>query len=366
MTRIVHVTRLPPSPSGVALFAHDMNAAYALLGEVEDHRMPPDPHDSQSFPLAWRTWRALRRRVSRHDDAFVVVEIAGRGVAETWAAWLLTLTGRRVWVTVHDVPAVSGGAFLSRSLDRRRRRWLGVRLSRTLGRRVERGLLRRAERVMVLSDAGARALAEAYRLERPVLAVPHVIEPSASVMADRRILVPGYVGDADAVSPLVRGLVDLPRPWRLVVGAAADSTLATIRDEARLFGVEDRIDLLGLIDEDSLDREFCRAAIVVRWRPGGWSSGPAAFAVSGPVIRALGRGCAVVSNDRRGVAECLAAADAVVVGDGEEGAIDMMTAVARLVADDELRVSCAERGLAHAADRHTPASVAALLRGAPA
>ncbi|MHA7985502.1 glycosyltransferase [Rathayibacter sp. CAU 1779] len=327
--------------------------------------MPPDPHDSQSFPLAWRTWRALRRNVRRHADAIVVVEIAGRGVAETWAAWLLAFTGRRVWITVHDVPAVSGGAFLSRSLDRKRRRWLGVRLSRTLGRRVERGLLRRADRVMALSVAGARALAETYRLDRPVLAVPHIIEPSASAVAEPRILVPGYVGDARAVFPLLRGLVDLPRPWRLVVGAAADSVLAAIRDEARLVGVEDRVDLLGLVEEDVLDREFCRAAIVVRWRPDGWSSGPAAFAVSGPVIRALGRGCAVVSNDRRGAAECLAAAGAVVVGDGKEGAIDMMTAVARLVSDDKLRASCAERGLAHITDRHTPAVVAALLRGDP-
>jgi glycosyltransferase involved in cell wall biosynthesis len=338
-----------------------MEAVYRLLGDVEYHRMPADPGQSQSFVLAWRTWRSLRKAVTRRDDAVVVVEIAGRGLAEAWAAWLLSRTGRRVWLTVHDAPAVSGAMFLTRALDRPHRRWLPMRLSRTLGRRVERDLLRRADRLMVLSEAGARALEEAYRLDRTALTIPHVLEPSRSIAAENRILVPGYVSGADAVIPLLSGLRSLPSPWRLVVGATSGRTHDELRSEARRIGVEDRVELLGFVDESLLDREFSRAAIVVRWKPDGWTSGSAPYAVSGPIIRALGRGCAVVSNDRRGVVECLSDAGALVVGNGDEGAAEVVSAVSRLAGDEELRLACARAGIAHIALHHGPAVVAALI-----
>lgn len=361
MISIVHVTRVPPSPSGVALYGRDVNVAYELLGPVTVYPMPADPAASQSFPLAFRTWSRLRRQVGARSETIISFELAGRGLAEMWAAWLLARSRRRVWVTVHDVPTVCGAAFLSRSLDRRGTRRLGIELSRTLGRLAERSLLRRAELTATLSAAGARALADEYLLDREVVCIPHVLPAGPTPANETRILVPGYVGGADSVLPLVHALAVLPSSWRLVVGAISAEVAAAIEAAAGEAGVADRIDLVGFVDEDTLDREFARAAIVVRWRADGWLSGSAPYAVSGPLIRALGRGCAVVTNDRRGAWECLSVAGATIVGDGEEGAAEMVAAVTRYVHDEDLRLSSARAGLAHIADEHSPDAVASRL-----
>jgi glycosyltransferase involved in cell wall biosynthesis len=358
MIELIHVTRLPPSPSGVALYARDLDEAYGMLGHVSTHEMPPDPRASQSFPLAMKTWRRLRRRAVGRSDTIVSVELAGRGIAEMWAAWALARSRRRVWVTVHDAPTLCGPSFLSRSLDRRGARRLGVALSRTLGRPAERDLLRRAEQVMTLSQAGADALSEAYDLDREIVRLPHVLGRGPDIPTEPRILVPGYVGGTDSVLPLVRLLPALPEGWRLAIGAASDDVAGSVAALGRELGVAGSIELLGFVDEETMDREFARAAIVVRWRSHGWLSGTADYAVSGPLIRALGRGCAVVTNDRRGAIECLHAAGATVVADGEEGETEMTAAVSGLVHDSELRVRRARAGLVHIADEHSPQAVA--------
>jgi glycosyltransferase involved in cell wall biosynthesis len=166
------------------------------------------------------------------------------------------------------------------------------------------------------------------------------------------------------VRPLIRLLPSLDSSWRLVIGAASDDVVDDARVLAAGLGVADAVQTLGFVDEDALDLEFARASVVVRWRPEGWISGSADYAVSGPLIRALGRGCAVVTNDRRGAAECLDAAGAVVVSNGEEGLSEMIAAVSRLVRDAELRRELAHAGLAHIAADHTPDAVARRLAGA--
>lgn len=361
MTNIVHVTRIPPSPSGVSLYAQDMDAAYALIGNVVDLPLPPDPRASQSLPLAGRIWFHLRRRVRRDSPTVISVELAGRGIAEMWAAWALARSGRRVWVTVHDSPTLCGPALLTRTLDRRGLRRLGTWLSRVVGRPGERDLLGRAELVIALSPSGAEALSAAYDLDRPVLHVPHVLPRGPEPSDEHRILVPGYVGGADPVLPLVRMLRTLPSDWRLVVGAASDDANRSIAAAVEENGVSQSIQLRGFMDEESLDAEFARASIVVRWRRDGWLGGTADYAVSGPIIRAMGRSCAIITNDRRGVSDCLTAAGATVVGDGDEGEADMISAVRRLVDDPVLRRAAAATGLAHVADEHSPEAVASRL-----
>lgn len=364
MTRFVHVTRVPPSPSGVALFARDMDLAYSALGTVEVHALPAQPEASQSLLLAVRTAWRLHRTAPRHAaDTVLAFELAGRGVAETWAAWLLVRRGRRAWLTVHDAPTVSGSPCMTRALDRRGLRRLGTFLSRTVGRAMERDLLERAERVLTLSASGADALARTYDLRREVESMPHVLAPAAG-SSEPRIFVPGYLGEADDLFPLIDLLPSLPAEWHLAVGAGSPATLAAAQERAAHAGVPDRVHLLGFQDEEALDREFTRAAVVVRWRAAGWAAnGAGRFAVSGPVVRALGRGCAVVTNDDRGVRDCLGAAGAVVVDGGDAGAAQLAAAVSVLVANDAWRAERAAAGLAHTRDSHAPEAVARHLAG---
>jgi len=337
-----------------------MDEALSLIGPVAHHAMPPDSRGSQSLLLAVTTWWRLRSRAAGGE--ILVVEVAGRGIAETWAAWLLVRSGHRLWLTVHDAPAVSGAPLLTRVLDRQGLRRVGMALSRTVGRRVERDLLRRAEMVLALSANGAQALEAAYELDRKVCAVPHVAIPAEAPTSEPRILVPGYVPGPDAVLPLVRALPQLPAEWRLVVGAGPAKVSESVMALADELGVRARVELLGFVDEQELESQFDRAAIVVRWKPDGWTAGAARWAVSGPVVRALARGCVVVTNDQRGVTGCLVAARAVVVGDGETGADEMMQGVIELSGDDALRSESILAGLAHVRETHSPRAVAARLR----
>ncbi|WP_158609733.1 hypothetical protein, partial [Cellulomonas triticagri] len=315
--RLVHVTRLPPSPSGVAAYAEAFRPVLDELGEVDVVRLPADPGASQSAVLAVR----LARRLARRDPAEVlVVEQAGRGLAEFWAAWWLARRGRRVWLMVHDVPELSGGAFFTRTLDRRGGRRVAAALSATLGRRAERDLLHRAERVLCLSPSGARALTAAHRLDREVLHLPHVgTVTDAPVDGRTEVLLPGYVAGADDVLPLIRAAGDLPEGWTLAVGACSAETERAVREAAAAHGTADRVRTLGFLPEAEVRAAFARAAVVVRWRRDGWG-GHGQHAVSGPLIAALGQGCAVVTNDSRGAAHLFDEAAVVVVGDGEAGA----------------------------------------------
>lgn len=358
--RLVHVTRLPPSPSGVAAYAEAFRPVLDALGEVDVVRLPPDPAASQSGVLAVR----LARRLARRDPAeVVVVEQAGRGLAEFWAAWWLARRGRRVWLMVHDVPELSGGAFFTTLLDRRGGRRVAAALSGTLGRRAERDLLRRAERVLCLSPAGARALESAHRLDRPVQHVPHV-GAVTEVPVDGRteVLLPGYVADADDVLPLVRAAGDLPEGWSVAVGAASAETERRVRAAAAESGTTGRVRLLGFLPEPEVRAAFARAAVVVRWRRDGWGGG-GAYAVSGPLVAALGQGCAVVTNDSRGTAYLYDEAGVAVVGDGAAGERDLLAAVHALAADPAERRRRAAAGRELVRREHVPEAVAMRLRG---
>ncbi|MFI2753367.1 glycosyltransferase [Cellulomonas sp. P22] len=366
-TRFLYVTRLPPSPSGVAAYAETFADVLRALGDVELVRLPAEPARSQSSVRALRLAVALDRAVARDPGRVVHVELAGRGVAEFWAAWALArLRGRRVWLTVHDVPELSGGAFFTSLLDRRGGRRVAATLSRTVGAAAERSLLSRAEQVLCLSAAGARALEHRHGAGVRARAVPHVARlGDAPARGRREVFVPGYVASADDVLPLVRAVGDLPVGWTLTVGACAPDEHERLAREARRIGVDDRVLLLGYSSERELTRAFDRAAVVVRWRRGGWARADeaGAHAVSGPLVAALARGCAVVTNDSRGLVEVFDEAGVLAVGDGRTGAGDLVRDVLRLVGDEDERVARAEAGRALARRAHTVAAVAAAVGG---
>ncbi len=365
-TALRYVTRLPPSPSGVAAYAQVFLDVLRRLGDVEVEPLPADPRRSQSLVLAVRLARRLDRAARRRPGTVTFVELAGRGVAEFWAAWYLARRGRRVWVMVHDVPELSGGAFFTTLLDRRGGRRLAAALSATLGRAAERSLLTRAERVLCLSASGARALVAAHRLDREVEAVPHVALLSDTTVEGRtEILVPGYIGSAEDFLPLVPAMAALPAGWTLALGACAPEAEQAALTAATAAGVLDRVRLLGFGTEDELQAAFDRAAVVVRWRRHGWGGGEgptARHAVSGPLVAAWAHGCAVVTNDSRGTAELFGPAQVVVVGDGGPGEREVVAAVAGLVADEAARTARGEAGRRLARRAHSPAAVAEVLR----
>lgn len=357
MTRIVYLTRLPPSPSGVALYARDFVPVLESLGIVRTVRLPDLAADSQRVSTTLRAGRRTGRAMRAAD--LLVVELAGRGVAEFWVAWWQAVgRRRRVVVNIHDAPTLSGGGpFLFTMLDRRYLQRIASMLSRTIGFRAERALLRAAALTTALSPHGAVDIAERYSVSVP-LVLPHVLgAPTERVQREPLIFIPGAIASPADVSPVLRALADVPEPWRVVIGYCSEETARECLREAVARGVADRVEVTGLVDEGALDRQFARASIVVRWRASGWTT----KAVSGPVIRALGRGCAVISNDRRGTQDCLRAAGAGLVGDDPD---EVTARVIHLVAANAERDRLGVNGLQHIQHEHTPAALARLLAGA--
>jgi glycosyltransferase involved in cell wall biosynthesis len=359
---LTYVTRLPPSPSGVALYAARFKLALEVLAPTRVIRLPPLPKESQRLRVAVQTFfRALTATKADPADP-VVFELAGRGIAEFWTALLLSGPPfrRRVWVTVHDSPAVSGGAFFFTPLDRRGFRRLAALLSKRLGRRAERALMRRADRVYCLSALGARQLIDQLGLTRPVQRLPHVTATTDTAVTPRRsIFLPGYLGGVDNVAPNLRALAETPSSWRLEVGACDAETDRDVALLATDLGVYGRVALLGHLNEEALGAAFERAAIVVRWRVRGWArdGDPQRGAVSGPLIEAMAHGCAIITNDTRGIAECLPYAKAVIIGE-EPGAADkLQSALVRLINDEEQRSTMAAHGRAHVESDHSVVAV---------
>lgn len=364
---VLYVSRFPPSPSGVALYARDMLRVLETWAVVDVLDLPPDPRASQSWPLAARLAHRARMWVRKNPGGVVMFELAGRGQAEFWCAWWLTRRrDARIWVTVHDVPAISGGAFFTRAFDRRGLRRLARMLSDSVGRSAERSLLGRSSAVFALSDAGAASLTQIYRMRRPALALPHVM-PNGPIGASktREMLVPGYVVSARDVVPVLEALAAVGPGWRLTVGACPDAVESELRAFARAAGLLSQVSFTGFLAEPELVRCFERAAIVVRWRDEGWA-GSAGLAVSGPTIRAMGNGCAVVTNDSRGTRECLEEAGAVIVPDGTAGAVELKRALVELTTDPARCAEMGRRARSHLDREHSPSALTQVLRRAAA
>lgn len=360
---ITYVARLPPSPSGVALYSSTFLSVLDMVAPTRVVALPSQPEESQRLAvLASTLVRTLR--VSRARTGHVVsMELAGRGLAEFWTAVFISCPPwrRRLWVTVHDTPAVSGGAFFFAVLDRRGCRRVAALLSRRLGTRAERSLLQRAERVHCLSASGAGQLASTFRLTRPVRTLPHVATASASPVGSRRsIFLPGYLDGVDNIDPVLLALAGASTDWRVEVGACGEGTARAVRARALALGIQARVELLGYLDEGALHCAFERAAVVVRWKRSGWGGTTRAggAAVSGPLIYAMAHGCSIVTNDTRGIVDCLPVVQAIRAGSGAEGAEQCQCAVAALLGDRARREAIAAATRAHITLEHGPLAVA--------
>ena len=302
-------------------------------------------------------FRTLRSS-SADPDHVIMVELAGRGLAEFWTVFFLSSRpfSRRIWVTVHDTPAVCGGAFFFTALDRRGGRRIANWFSRWLGRKAERTALQRVERIYCLSTMGAHLLAEQLCLRRPVLRLPFVATATTGSLSTRRIiLLPGYLDGVQNVAPVLSTLAVSPACWHLEIGSCSANTKVDIRSLARQMDVDHRVEWLDYLNETELDAAFERAAIVVRWRDCAWlnSDGAPQGAVSGALMNALAHGCAVITNDSRGFVECMGEAQAMRVQTERE----LQAGLSNLIQDDTLRERMGTAGRTHISTHHSVAVV---------
>lgn len=364
-----YVTRLPPSPSGVAVYADAFRRVLETLAPTDVLLLPAAPTDSQrSWTLITTLVRATAA-LRRERDRVLYFELAGRGLAEFWAAYILTRRPwrRRVWLTLHDAPSICGGTFYFRLLDRRGGRELAERLSRSMGRRAERALLQDAERVYCLSEEGTHLIAATFDLTRPVMRLPHVATASRSPVEERRsIFIPGYINGVENIAPVLRALAKAPLDWQVEIGACGQRTASDAKRLARELAVDGRLSLLGYVDEEQQRNAFERAALVVRWRRSGWATNgsPGSAAVSGPLIHAMAHGAAVLTNDSRGIAECLSDAGALELASGDEGAQALEDSVVALVENSTRRAAMASAGRKHILREHDSSHIVQLLREA--
>jgi glycosyltransferase involved in cell wall biosynthesis len=288
------VSKFPPSPSGVGLYARVFSQALDGVADVRIIRAPGVPTESQSLRSAiqgFRTGLALRS-----DSTDVVhVELSGRALYEFFVVIGLT-TGSsrpRVAITCHDTPSIVGMPLLFACLDRRGLRRLGVSASRWLGPRLEMRVVRNSDAVFALTREGAAVLADMYG--RHVSQLPHVTRSfGMNREPERFVFVPGYFSNAAAALDVLLSLAPY-RDWTLAFGVCPDSVRDELTLRARDEAMETRVAFTGFLEEDELLEQFSRAAIVVRLARA--PDVPNHLAASGPLAWALSFGCVVVTDD---------------------------------------------------------------------
>ena len=220
---IGYVSKFPPSPSGIALYASTFERVLQRFGPVERITAPADPRQSQR--LGWSVRGFVRGLRDGHSlrYAAIHVELGGRSLFEFYYA-LGVLSSRRtpLSITCHDTPSLVGQPCLFTVLDRRGLRRLGALLSSSLGGTWEKRLVAGAENVLCLTGAGAGALAE--RFGRRVSSIPHVVDdPGPLPEKADRVFLPGYVSDPGTITAVVSAVAGLNRDtgttWQVVVAA---------------------------------------------------------------------------------------------------------------------------------------------------
>jgi hypothetical protein len=308
---VVHASKYPPSPSGVALYSEFFDAVLSRLGPVSRRPFDASPANTQRLWVSLRAFVAGLRQ--RDCDQLLHVELSGRALAEFYFLLGVLTVRRRPWtvVTCHDPPSVAGSVLMFSFLDRRGLRRVGEVLSRLVGSRIERRLMSRCDTVLALTPEGAESLATQFG--RAAHSIGLVMPPLLSLNEKEPLIyLPGYVDmrapisevvlAAAAASPTASG------PWKVVIGASneihARQQLASLPPAARSLVI-----FQGPASEDEILKTYARAAVVMRLgRRGG---GGNHLAASGPLSWAAAAGCLCVTDDPRPVVTRLSELGAV-------------------------------------------------------
>lgn len=297
---IAYVSKFPPSPSGIALYAAAFQTVLAKSGPVLRVPAPSDPRRSQMLSSALTGFLRGRRLARRHTISSIHVELGGRSLYEFYLALgALSAASPHMVITCHDVPSLVGPPCLFGILDRRGLRRLGMLLSRTWGRALEARLVAGADAVICLTDDGAGELARRFR--RDVMALPHVADaPPLQPPASPRVFLPGYLGDPQAIRDVIETVAGYnsnhQTHWHVVVGACRPDTAREVISRTPPEQLQ-MTTLVGFQDEPQLLNEYSQARVVVRIR-GAADSGNR-YAASGPLVWAAARGSLIVTDDDR-------------------------------------------------------------------
>lgn len=208
-------------------------------------------------------------------------------------------------------------------------------------RELETAALARAARVVVTSPTTARTLVADFAVaaERITVAVPGTDPASRAVGsagADGKfaMLAVGSVVPRKGYDVLVRALaIDAAAhdpDWTLGIVGALDRSPATVvalRDQIAAAGLGDRIDIVGPMSRDQLDRRFDRADIFVL------SSHYEGYGMV--LAEALARGLPIVTTTGGAAAETVADDAAIKVPPGDAEALQR--ALRRMIDDPALR-----------------------------
>lgn len=294
---LLYLSKLPPSPSGIGLYADEFVAALrAAHVNVEVYAAPPDP-------LATQRWRqaVVGFRLGRCwgvGPKPLHIELSGRALFEFYAGlgFLTRANHPNLSLTCHDAPSVAGAVLLFRFLDRRGLRRVGLGLSQRVGPWLTRRVVSQADAVFALTAEGARELAVNYR--RPITHLPHVVPQREPHQKEPAVFLPGYLGSPAASTALARVILAVaPLNWTVRIGACSDEVRAEL-------GREPRVTFTGFLDESALLSEFDRASLVVRERP--TEEGANSLAASCPLSWAVAAHCHCITNDQRAGARELA------------------------------------------------------------
>jgi len=313
LARVFYISKRPPAPSSVALYAAHFEQVLARVGEVHSRPAPPDPHESQQLRAAlrgaWLGWTLVPK-----PGDIVHVELSGRALFEFFAAAGVAVRRRdgvTLALTCHDPPSVVGPALLFACLDRRGLRRAAMLLSRLLGQPLEGFVLRRADHVFALTDAGARALRTRFR--RPVKRLPVVmISPARAPESRTGVFVSGPVSDVASVTRILRVAADARCP--VTVGRCDPRVEDAIRFEASRCGIAAPA-FLGDVSDAAWLNALASAQVLIYLRARG---GDNSLAMAGPLHFGLAAGCLCITNDPRAGARELGALDMVRVSDAPE------------------------------------------------
>jgi glycosyltransferase involved in cell wall biosynthesis len=252
-------------------------------------------------------------------------------------------------VTTHGLPHVENKKAVNRSLRER----LRAKPMENLMRRV----LRRAKVVISISAYDARELDGMVEGTRVSIANPTAAEffsIAPSGMTERRILFAGVLTPRKNPEGLIDAFARLcksdPVARLVMVGPQPDVDFANaIRDRISRLGLDDNVDMVGLVDNDRLREEIAAARVVALF-----SREETAPTI---IAQAMAAGKPVVASDVGGVSE--------MVSDGETGYVvapnDVATLACKLQAlldDQELSQRMGKRGHEVALRRFAPAAVA--------
>ena len=202
---------------------------------------------------------------------------------------------------------------------------------------------RNADRVLTISDSAKEDIASSLGLDRAKIDVAplgvRAQHPRTELPREPVVLCVAQKRPYKNLGSLIRAIAELEEPARLVLAGAPTPHEEELKAQAAELGVADRVSFGGWVPEDELEALYREARCFVL---------PSLIEGFGlPVLEAMARGVPVACSNRPALPEV--AGDAALLFDPEDQSA-VTEAVRRLLRDDELARTLAERGVKRASE----------------